>query len=70
MGPSLGALNRSALMNSDYFLTPMASDIFSLLGISNIAEWMERWVRLYKSALATFIETNGEAVANQFFVNT
>ena len=36
MGPSLGALNRSALLNSDYFLTPMASDIFSLLGISNI----------------------------------
>lgn len=33
VGPSLGALNRSALLNSDYFLTPMASDIFSLLGI-------------------------------------
>ena len=36
VGPSLGALNRSALLNSDFFLTPMASDIFSLLGIANI----------------------------------
>ena len=67
MGPSLGALNRSALLNSDYFLTPMASDIFSLLGISNIAEWMERWIRLYKSALSTFVETNGQEAANLFF---
>lgn len=67
MGPSLGALNRSALLNSDYFLTPMASDIFSLLGISNIAEWMERWIRLYKSAISTFAETNGQEAANQFF---
>lgn len=67
MGPSLGALNRSALLNSDFFLTPMASDIFSLLGISNIAEWMERWIRLYKSSLSTFTETNGETAAKTFF---
>lgn len=33
VGPSLGPLNRSALLNSDYFFTPMASDIFSLLGV-------------------------------------
>ena len=45
----------------------MASDIFSLLGISNIAEWMERWIRLYKSAISTFIATNGEKEADRFF---
>lgn len=55
VGPSLGALNRSALLNSDYFLTPMASDIFSLLGISNIGDWIERWMNLYEAAIKTFV---------------
>lgn len=51
VGPSLGALNRSILLNSEYFITPMASDIFSLLGIENIAKWMTRWIEFYKDAL-------------------
>lgn len=51
VGPSLGALNRSALLNSDYFITPMASDIFSLLGVKNIAEWMGRWIDMYTASL-------------------
>lgn len=51
VGPSLGALNRSILLNSDYFFTPMASDIFSLLGVKNIASWMERWMALYQYSL-------------------
>ena len=28
---------------------------------------MERWIRLYKSALSTFVETNGQEAANLFF---
>lgn len=67
VGPSLGALNRSALLNSDYFLTPMASDIFSLLGISNIGEWIERWMNLYKAAIKTFISKYGEEESQEFF---
>lgn len=60
VGPSLGALNRSALLNSDYFLTPMASDIFSLLGVSNIGEWIERWMNLYSNAIKYFRTANKE----------
>ncbi len=67
VGPSLGALNRSALLNSDYFLTPMASDIFSLLGISNIAEWINGWIGIYEYALGMFVKTNGEEAASRFF---
>lgn len=67
VGPSLGALNRSALLNSDYFLTPMASDIFSLLGISNIGDWIERWMKLYKSAINTFVDKFGEEESQKFF---
>lgn len=51
VGPSLGALNRSILLNTDYFFSPMGSDIFSLLGIENIGTWMKRWMDLYTDAL-------------------
>ena len=67
VGPSLGALNRSALLNSDYFLTPMASDIFSLLGISNIGDWIERWMNLYEAAIKTFVSKFGEEESRKFF---
>ncbi|WP_053955418.1 ParA family protein [Inediibacterium massiliense] len=51
LGPSLGALNRSILLNSHYFITPMGSDIFSLLGIDNLSQWFNTWKTLYKDAL-------------------
>ncbi len=38
MGPSLGAINRSILLSCDYFVTPMSSDIFSILAIENIGK--------------------------------
>ena len=67
VGPSLGALNRSALLNSDFFLTPMASDIFSLLGIANIGDWIKRWMKLYETAIKTFIGKYGEKESELFF---
>lgn len=30
LGPNLGALNRSVLASSDYFITPLAPDLFSI----------------------------------------
>lgn len=47
LGPSLGALNRSALIGSTHFVTPMASDLFSLYALDNIAVWFRRWVKEY-----------------------
>ncbi|AGF57811.1 cellulose biosynthesis protein BcsQ [Clostridium saccharoperbutylacetonicum] len=66
VGPSLGALNRSILLNSDYFFTPMASDIFSLLGVKNIASWMNRWMKLYEYALNTFELTDSTFNLNEY----
>lgn len=43
VGPSLGALNRTVLVGVDYFIAPMGCDIFSLIGIENIAEWLDGW---------------------------
>lgn len=48
LGPSLGSLNRTVLYGSDYFLTPMGADIFSIVGIRNIASWLSNWIEDYK----------------------
>lgn len=51
VGPSLGALNRTILLSCDYLVTPFGCDIFSLLGIQNIASWMITWKRSYDRAI-------------------
>lgn len=51
VGPSLGALNRTILIGSDYFLTPMGCDVFSVMGVSNIAGWLSKWLAAYDSSL-------------------
>jgi hypothetical protein len=48
VGPSLGALNRSVLLGSDTFVTPMAADLFSLYALDNISEWINAWSRDYR----------------------
>ncbi len=50
VGPSLGALNRSVLIGVDYFIAPMGCDIFSLIGIENIASWLGKWKKDYDQA--------------------
>lgn len=50
VGPSLGALNRSILIGVDYFMAPMGCDIFSLIGIKNIANWIDQWRQYYDQA--------------------
>ena len=45
----------------------MASDIFSLLGISNIGDWIERWMKLYESAITTFVSKFGVEESQKFF---
>jgi cellulose biosynthesis protein BcsQ len=47
VSPSLGAINRSVLVGSDAFVTPMAPDLFSLYALDNITEWFERWLGEY-----------------------
>jgi len=43
VSPSLGAINRSILLSTDAFISPMSIDIFSLKAFENIAEWIEGW---------------------------
>ena len=43
VGPNLGAINRSALIGSDYVVIPLAADLYSLQGLRNLGPTLRRW---------------------------
>jgi cellulose biosynthesis protein BcsQ len=43
VGPSLGALNRTALVASDHVVIPLGADLFSLQGLRNLGPTLEKW---------------------------
>ena len=43
VGPNLGAINRSALIASDYLVIPLAPDLFSLQGLHNMGPTLRKW---------------------------
>jgi chromosome partitioning protein len=43
VGPSLGAINRSALIATDFLVVPLGADIFSLQGLRNLGPTLRRW---------------------------
>jgi chromosome partitioning protein len=43
LGPSLGALNRAALLACDGIAVPLAPDLFSLQGLENIGPTLREW---------------------------
>ena len=50
VGPNLGAINRAALIASEYVVIPLASDLYSLQGLRNVGPqlrlWREAWGEL------------------------
>lgn len=59
MGPSLGAINRSILLATDYFLTPMSVDLYSLMAIDNIVTSLNTWRDDLDTSLRHFERKNG-----------
>ncbi|ONH81180.1 hypothetical protein APZ41_021275 [Roseomonas mucosa] len=51
MGPSLGAINRSILLAMDYFVVPMAIDIFSIWAIKNIGATVGVWQKELRNGI-------------------
>ena len=49
VGPNLGAINRSALIASDYVVVPLGADLFSLRGLHNLGPTLRRWRQDWKS---------------------
>jgi cellulose biosynthesis protein BcsQ len=52
MGPSLGAINRSILLAMDFFVVPMAIDIFSIWAIKNIGSTVKVWQKEIKTGIS------------------
>ena len=45
VGPNLGALNRAALVASDFVVVPLGADVFSLQGLRNLGPTLAQWRR-------------------------
>jgi len=43
LGPNLGALNRAVLATSNFFITPVAPDLFSIQGTENLGNKLVSW---------------------------
>ena len=43
IGPNLGAINRSALIATDYVVIPLGADLFSLQGLKNLGPALRNW---------------------------
>lgn len=51
VGPNLGAINRSALIASDFVAIPLGADLFSLQGLRNLGPTLRSWRSLWKKRL-------------------
>jgi hypothetical protein len=49
VGPNVGPLNRTILLDSDFFATPVAADLFSLRALSTVGRSLARWIRDWKT---------------------
>jgi cellulose biosynthesis protein BcsQ len=43
VGPNLGAINRAALIASEFVVIPLAPDLYSLQGLRNLGPQLRRW---------------------------
>jgi chromosome partitioning protein len=51
LGPNLGALNRAVLATSDFFITPVAPDLFSIQGTENLGNKLVSWRKEWDHAI-------------------
>jgi cellulose biosynthesis protein BcsQ len=51
VGPNLGAINRAALLASDFLITPLVPDLFSMQGLRNLGPTLVEWRRSWKDRL-------------------
>lgn len=70
VSPSLGAINRTVLLSSNYFVSPMSIDIFSLKAFKNISEWMKKWRAHWEySVNSPLLDANNAAVKDAKLIN-
>jgi len=49
VGPNVGPLNRVILLDSDFFITPVAADLFSLRALSTVGRAVGKWITDYRT---------------------
>jgi cellulose biosynthesis protein BcsQ len=56
-GPNIGALNRCILLDCDYFIVPVACDLFSLRALRTLGRTLVTWIQDWRtvSELAPFL---------------
>lgn len=52
VGPNVGALNRAVLLDCDFFITPVAADLFSLRALTTVGLSISKWVGDWKTILS------------------
>ncbi len=52
VGPNLGAINRAAMIASQYITIPLAPDLFSLQGLKNLGPTLRQWREEWKEKLS------------------
>lgn len=62
LGPSLGSLNRSILLATDFFVAPLGADTFSLVALRNIKSWLDQWSATYVQSVGRSRQTYGDRV--------
>lgn len=65
IGPNLGAINRSALLASDFVAIPLGADLFSLQGLKNLGPTMRNWRSSWNKRLSNWRES-AESINNEF----
>jgi cellulose biosynthesis protein BcsQ len=58
VGPNVGALNRSVLLDCDYFITPVGADLFSLRALSTVGRSVAKWITDWKTVTSLASETD------------
>lgn len=49
VGPNVGPLNRTVLLDSDYFITPVHTDLYSLRALTTVGRSLSRWIRDWRT---------------------
>lgn len=59
VGPNLGAINRAALIASDFVAVPLSPDLFSLQGLRNLGPTLRHWRKGWSDRVAKGKELDG-----------
>ena len=63
VGPSLGALNRAALIAANQVVIPLGPDLYSVQGLKNLGPTLRRWRKEWQDRLARVPEPLRKAIA-------